>query len=216
VGLLACALFAAGSLWAAIAGALAYSGFLVVDSVDGNIARLLKTSSKKGEFLDALVGDLIGMLIIPCVAVGLARGGEALPAALAARLPAPGMALIAIAIASALLHQSVLLLWQRKKVILPPAGPKRPNDFGAAGNPLKALFILVARNLTGFPFLAPALILAAVAGGLWLLVAYVALSNLALFLASFAYGVRTVFAPEAQPRAAAQRETAPAEAASVT
>lgn len=191
VGLLACGLLASGSMGAAILGAILYSGFLVVDSVDGNIARLLKTSSKKGEFLDALVGDLVGMALLPSIAVGLALRDAPLPAPVARFVPAdPGLALILASLAASLCHQSVLLLFQRKKVILAVEGPKKPTDFGTSSSPLKAAVLMAGRNLTGFPFLAPAILVFAFADSLWILVGYLALSNLALFAASLAYGFR--------------------------
>ncbi len=45
--------------------------WLVLDCVDGNIARVTRSGSKYGEFLDALSGYLLSSLLPVCLAVGL-------------------------------------------------------------------------------------------------------------------------------------------------
>ena len=52
--LVGCALLALGNYISVIAGAVLLNIWLVLDSVDGNIARYEKTSSRYGEFIDAL------------------------------------------------------------------------------------------------------------------------------------------------------------------
>lgn len=194
VGLTSCTMFAVGSWEAAVLGAVLYNGFLVVDSVDGNIARLLKTSSKKGEFFDALVGDLVGVLLLPCIAVGLVIHEHPVSSTASHLLPIQsGYILVVASLIATLCYQSAILLFQRKKVILITAKPKKPNDFGVSSSALKSFALMLVRNLTGFPFLAPAVLVFSLLDMLWILVVYVTLCNVVLFVASFAYGITTIF-----------------------
>ena len=50
--------------------ALLYNFFIVFDSIDGNLARLYGPS-KKGELLDAAVGNIINYLFLPCLSLGI-------------------------------------------------------------------------------------------------------------------------------------------------
>ena len=197
IGLTSCVMFTLGSRDTVIIGAILYNGFLVVDSVDGNIARLLNTSSKKGEFFDALVGDLLGVLVLPCIAVGMVLQDQSIPSMVVSLLPVqPGYVFLIASLIATLCHQIVILQFQRRKVILTTYGSKKPTDFGKSNSAFKIFIITIVRNLTGFPFLAPAVLVFALLDALWILVFYMVLTNLILFVATLAYGFRTCFEEE--------------------
>lgn len=52
--LVGCFLLAVGNYWSALSGAVLLNTWLVLDFVDGNIARYEKTCSRYGEFIDAM------------------------------------------------------------------------------------------------------------------------------------------------------------------
>jgi len=63
-------LLALGSWPAAIAGALLVNAWLVVDCVDGNIARYLRTASPFGGFVDAVSGYVVLGSVCFCAGLG--------------------------------------------------------------------------------------------------------------------------------------------------
>ena len=187
-------------------GAIAYNLFLVMDCVDGNIARLMKTSSKEGEFLDAVAGDLVGMLIVPCIGLGvLLRATDCIPASLGTE---GGLLILVLGITSALFHQSTVLLFQRRKSIMSDETVKRPTGLSKNGQPLLRRTLLLGRNLVGFPFLAPAILAFVVFDRLWVIVCYACLTNVLLFGSSVLFFFFRFCNPradgEASPQQAAQ------------
>jgi len=50
--------------------AILYNIFLIFDALDGNLARYFG-STKKGELMDAIVGDLLNFSFLPCLVIGL-------------------------------------------------------------------------------------------------------------------------------------------------
>jgi len=70
MGLISCFFFITGIYINQIIGALLFNFFLVLDCVDGNIARL-GGSYPKGALLDAFIGDIISILIFPSIGIGI-------------------------------------------------------------------------------------------------------------------------------------------------
>jgi len=75
VGLASSAFLALGSYVSKLIGALLVLLYLMLDCVDGNIARYRKSSSPYGEFMDALSG----YLVIPFLFIGLGLGAFVSP-----------------------------------------------------------------------------------------------------------------------------------------
>ena len=74
VGLAGCGLLAFGSYGVRIVGVLLVCLWIVLDCVDGNIARVKQTQSHYGEFIDALSGYLMNSLVF--LSVGIAAYSE--------------------------------------------------------------------------------------------------------------------------------------------
>ena len=62
-----------GTLGHLLFSAILYNIFLVFDALDGNLARYLGPTgpTKKGELMDAIVGDLLNFSFLPCLSIGL-------------------------------------------------------------------------------------------------------------------------------------------------
>ncbi|MGH8777039.1 MAG: CDP-alcohol phosphatidyltransferase family protein [Jiangellaceae bacterium] len=76
VGLVAAALFAVGSAWALVAGAVLLQVSLVLDCVDGEVARYTRQYSAFGAWLDAVSDRVKEFAAYAGLAVGAARSGE--------------------------------------------------------------------------------------------------------------------------------------------
>lgn len=70
VGLVGCVCLALGNYETKIVGALFVNFWIVLDCVDGNIARFRKTSGNYGQILDAINGYIINALLFLSVGVG--------------------------------------------------------------------------------------------------------------------------------------------------
>jgi len=70
VGAIGCGFLALGNYGIKIIGALLVNFWIILDCVDGNIARFKKTFSKYGEFVDALSGYLMNALLFLSVGIG--------------------------------------------------------------------------------------------------------------------------------------------------
>ena len=66
-------LLAIGGLAFSIAGIVAVHAGIVLDNLDGDLARHTGTTSRKGEFLDALMGYIYGGFVLLSVGIGAAR-----------------------------------------------------------------------------------------------------------------------------------------------
>lgn len=86
VGLAAAASFATGSAPAFVLGALLFNLFLVLDGVDGNIARVTGSSSSAGKFYDIATGLVVESSFFLSIGIGLLQAPEVLPAWLPAGL----------------------------------------------------------------------------------------------------------------------------------
>lgn len=71
VGLASCIFLALGSYTLKLAGALMVALYLVLDCVDGNIARCKKSSSPFGEFIDAWVGYIVAAFLFMSIGLGV-------------------------------------------------------------------------------------------------------------------------------------------------
>jgi phosphatidylglycerophosphate synthase len=71
--LVAMALFAAGGFVLSIAAVLTLHVGLVLDHLDGDLARATGKTSVRGEFLDALIGYIYGALLPAAVGFGVSR-----------------------------------------------------------------------------------------------------------------------------------------------
>ena len=70
------ALVATGGKALALSGVLVLHVGLVLDNLDGDLARVTGRTSPKGEFLDAIIGYAYGSLVLPAVGMGVARGPD--------------------------------------------------------------------------------------------------------------------------------------------
>ena len=70
------ALVATGGTAFALSGVLVLHVGLVLDNLDGDLARVTGRASPQGEFLDAIIGYAYGALVLPAVGIGVARGPD--------------------------------------------------------------------------------------------------------------------------------------------
>jgi len=71
IGIVGCGLLAVGNYGVRIVGASLISFWIVLDCVDGNIARFKKTFSDYGEFLDALSGYIMNVSLFLSVGISV-------------------------------------------------------------------------------------------------------------------------------------------------
>jgi len=76
VGVGGCWLLAFGNYVTRVTGALLVNFWIILDCVDGNIARYKETSSDYGEFIDALGGYLLNAILFLFVGIGAFRNPE--------------------------------------------------------------------------------------------------------------------------------------------
>ena len=76
VGLLGAGFLAYGEYWTALVGAFLVNLWLVLDCVDGNIARYHKQCSKYGDFLDSVSGYVMLSTMFFATGIGIFRGGD--------------------------------------------------------------------------------------------------------------------------------------------
>lgn len=70
VGFIACLFFASPDPWSALGGALALELYYVLDSVDGQLARLSGRASKSGAFFDVLGNYIVHPLVFTAIGYG--------------------------------------------------------------------------------------------------------------------------------------------------
>ena len=161
-----------------------------MDSVDGNIARYTNQASKKGTLLDALVGDLINVLILPSVCVGLILNQNQYE--LFNILFLDKTILLCIAFISLICNLFTSLFFQRKKIILNDDTTKA-NTFFIKKSKLINYFLFIVRNLYGFAFIAPALIIFSISDFMIILLLLLSLINVGVFFATLTYAVYFIF-----------------------
>lgn len=86
MGSLGCVFLAFGDYIIRIIGALFINSWIVLDCIDGNIARFQKSSSQYGEFIDALGGYIISTFLFISVGISVFNTPEPLLAFLSQQL----------------------------------------------------------------------------------------------------------------------------------
>jgi len=76
VGFIGCVFLSIGSHNSTIVGAILMNCWLLLDCVDGNIARCQKSSSDYGQFIDTLGGYVVSTLLFMSVGIGAFRGKD--------------------------------------------------------------------------------------------------------------------------------------------
>ena len=145
-GLLSFGLGTSGYMFQA---AILYNIFLIADSIDGNIARYLKTSSKKGEYYDAVTGDIINYLVIPFMGLGIYINKIKMNSGLDVK----SEYLFLLALISSIAYLLSSLFAQRRKIILNTQKDNGPTRLGKNSKP--GNFEIIIRNSFGFAFIAP-------------------------------------------------------------
>ena len=173
-GLMGAVCFMSGNTDAFVAGALLFNLFLVLDGVDGNIARVTGSSSSAGKFYDIATGLVVETSFFFSIAIGLLRAPEALPD----WMPAGGAATCAFATCTLLLLRKMLEL--RFALIFEPAGGGarvEPDDESSSNE--TSLARLVYLNLLRFNGVQlPWLLVATLTGTLvWYVLFYFTLSS---------------------------------------
>ncbi|MDC3208777.1 CDP-alcohol phosphatidyltransferase family protein [Pelagibacteraceae bacterium] len=194
IGIFSCCFFCYGDYSLTIVGAFLYNLFLVMDSVDGNIARYNNQSSKKGTLLDALVGDLINILILPSICLGLIlhqNQYELFDFIYIDRTMLLTFVFIAIAC-----NLFTSLFFQRKKIIFSDDTTKANSFFMKRSN-LLYYFLFILRNLYGFAFIAPAIIIFSISNFMIILLLLLSLINVGVFLATLTYAIYFIFVEKA-------------------
>jgi len=152
-----------GFVGALLISSILYNIFLIFDCIDGNIARLTKPT-KKGEYIDAITGDIINFLFIPAIGFGLFfnKNQMFLDNSFIENN------IFVMALISSIFYLLCVLVSQRKKIIFKKAeGPTR-----IMGNESVSLIELFIRNSFGFAFNAPMSIIFTIFGVLDLLIIY--------------------------------------------
>jgi len=147
-----------------ILSAVFYNLFLIFDCVDGTVARVTQ-STRQGEYLDAITGDLINFLFIPSLGIGVVFFSDSnymIADELVTRYT------LLAALSSSIFYLLAALFSQRKKNIF--GHTKNPTRIGKGEN--IALFEIVFRNSFGVAFNAPMLIIFAYIHGVELLIFY--------------------------------------------
>ena len=77
--------FASGSYLGAIIGAVLMNVWILLEHVDGNVARCTNSSSQYGDYLDFLSGSVIAQFVFVAIGIGLFRYPDLVMNSLAAR-----------------------------------------------------------------------------------------------------------------------------------
>lgn len=165
IGLGSCIFLALGSYTLKLAGALLAALYLLLDCVDGNIARYRKTSSRFGEFFDALVGYIVisflfmslglGVFINPNSSV-LLRNGEIL------FVPLKKDLFLIIGFWSSFSYVLTRLISLRYKTMLILNPSKESSDIVTSNRIIRGIS-MVARNIFGESgFFMPLLLIASI------------------------------------------------------
>ena len=79
IGIIAAIFIMLGDFWAILSGAILMQVWLILDKVDGVIARYRKTTSKFGEFLEEFDGAIIAVLFFSSIGVAASKFPGSLP-----------------------------------------------------------------------------------------------------------------------------------------
>lgn len=183
--LVGCVLLATGSYIAGLAGTGLALVWLILDHVDGNIARFLRTPSPYGEFLDAL-GASVAHLIFLAAGIGFfVRPDSMLISSAAVQSAAyPGWILIAGAWAS-LTAIWIRMVYHKFRNTFPTISLEKHDFLGTGKKSSLSVLLEIGNNLFNLSgVLLPFLLLSIVIGIVDLFLILTALSNTALLAIS--------------------------------
>lgn len=141
-----------------------YNAFWVLDCVDGNIARVTE-ATKTGEYIDAVVGDLINFLFIPFIGLGLYTNNSTFTLSFLFFTKN----VFVLSLIASLIHLMAVLISQRKKIIF-KKNKDKPTRIGNK-NEVTTIELLI-RNSFGVAFNAPISILFSSMNKIDLLIVY--------------------------------------------
>jgi len=187
VGVTGCGLLAFGSYSIRIAGALLLNFWIILDCVDGNIARFNKTSSNYGEFLDALSGYIVNVFLFLSVGIGVFNYPEFsfdfINKFFSSNFDRSVLIILGIWSSFALIllrlvfHKFTSIFFQNRKV-----------EIMSGGKSLKSFYYFiyrVARNIVNFSgFLTPILLLATILRFLSIFILFYATINTGILIAT--------------------------------
>lgn len=179
-----CLFLAAGSYIAAITGAALLNVWLILDFVDGNIARYEKTSSLYGEFIDAL-GAFLAHLSLFAAGVGFYVSQSSL---VLSSLEWPterySAAILVLGSIASLAAIWIRLVYQKFKNTFPAMNFEKHDVLNLRGSAsISAMFLQIGHNLLNLSgLLLPAFLLAAALRLLDVFLIFVAIANMAILL----------------------------------
>ena len=115
--LAAMGLLAAGGVALSLAGALMLHVGLVLDNLDGDLARATGKTSIRGEYLDALIGYIYGALLLPAVGIGVSRAPDLGHKAISAVIDMPAGAYLQIGMWAGLVFVTSRLISLRFRIM---------------------------------------------------------------------------------------------------
>ena len=146
--LAAMALLAAGGVALSLAGVLALHVGLVLDNLDGDLARETGNTSLRGEYLDALVGYIYGALLLPAVGIGVSRVPDLGQKAISAVIDIPADAFLQIGLWAGLVFVTSRLISLRFRIMFAQSLREGSVRFGRASmifsSTLPLLFVVGA------------------------------------------------------------------------
>jgi phosphatidylglycerophosphate synthase len=146
-----------------VLSAIFYNVFLIFDCIDGNVARLTQ-STKRGEYFDAITGDIINFLFIPFVGLGIYIN----EIDLLVNNNFVVNNIFSISLTVSIFYLLSTLASQRSKIIFGKG--KGPTRIGTGKNISVIEYII--RNSFGLAFIAPMSIIFAYSDALDLLILY--------------------------------------------
>ena len=166
IGLIGCLFFSLGGKVNFITGAILINIWAILDCVDGNMARLLKSASSYGWFLDSITGLLLNAIMLSSIGVGLYHQQDSFIQILSFRLGSVNPQILSIMLLvlgcigslSAIFYALIIHLFRsifRRDLF------KSDNKKNKSPKLLSRL-LFIGRYLTGFGFIEPILLVASV------------------------------------------------------
>jgi phosphatidylglycerophosphate synthase len=182
--LLGCLLLAMGSYWAAVAGAALLNIWVILDFVDGNIARYEQTSSRYGELIDAL-GAFVAHMVFLAAGIGFYFSSDEQLVSDSAWRSYPAVILILGAVAS-LAAIWIRLVYHKFKNTFPGSDLEKHEVVKVQETSSRSAIVLHAGhnlvNLSGF--LLPLLFAAALLNMIDIFIVLLAVANMSILVIS--------------------------------
>jgi len=182
VGILGCLFLAAGGYVNSVIGALLVNGWSLLDCVDGNLARLTKSYSKYGWFLDSITGFMMNAFLLVSVGIGVFNRPDGVIHSLATMFPVDSQAPIGSVFLilgaggslAAMFYALVLQLFENgfSQSLLGGGATIWSRDG------FYSVILAMGKYVTGFGLIEPMLLLAALFNYLSLLTGFFALANI--------------------------------------